>query len=86
MIFSFIKYVRPAWTFNLVPGVSEFSSVYYHPELAPLADNSKVELDNGYESNAAKWGDVGFHAIHKGNMSMISHKNYEAIAALGKPR
>ena len=86
MIFDFIKYVQPTWTFTLVPGKApQFSSIYYHPDLAPMKGVDLMDIDNNYETNAAKWADLGFRAWHMGEVAMISGENVGKIEALGKP-
>lgn len=85
MTFSFIKYVRPTWTFSLVPNAEEFSSVFYHPELAPLNIPNIVAPDNNYETDAARWADIGYRAFHKGNTSTITRENYETLLSLPRP-
>jgi glycosyltransferase involved in cell wall biosynthesis len=86
MLFEFINYVQPTWTFNLIPADSkEFSSIYYHPDLAPMQGAVDEAPDEHYETQAAKWADIGFRAWHKGEVAMVSTETIDKIKSFGRP-
>jgi len=67
--FSFIKYTQPGWLFNLQPSKEiSFSSCYYHPDYLPLQEEVQVEPDSSYETDTAKFADIGYQAWNKGHL------------------
>lgn len=64
MNFSFIQYTQPAWKFNIHPIASNFSACLYHPRLLQLP--FEIEVDDRYETQAAKNADIAYRAFNKG--------------------
>mgnify|MGYP000002175659 CR=1 FL=1 len=85
MIFSFIRYTQPAWKFNLIPNAAKFSACLYHPEILPLPNNIFIEIDEQYETEAAKNGDIAYRAFNKGCLVEGTKMQADKIADLGKP-
>lgn len=85
MIFSFIKYTQPGWQFNVVPAAKDgYACAQYHPLLVPLKEVT-IEEDEGYETLAARYADVGYHAWNKGELLWCDQQASERINKLGKP-
>ncbi len=68
-MFSFNKYLQPAWKFNVLPHGEAFSSCHYHPELLPLQEGVNIEPDENFTSEAARNADIGFQAWNRGVMT-----------------
>ena len=63
MIFSYLKYISPAWYFNLKPKVNHS----YFPSESELRDAGiELEIDEQYKSEAARQRDLGYRAFQLG--------------------
>lgn len=85
MIFSFIKYTQPAWYFNVLPSVKEFSCCYYHPKWLPLPNGILLDEDTAYETEAAINADIGYRAWHSGYLIKACNNDLQKIIQLPKP-
>ena len=85
MIFSFIKYTQPGWYFNLMPFANSFSTFYYHPQLLPLPQGFVVEEDGAYQTDAAKYADIGYRAWNSGVLSNCTNSIASEIQKLPRP-
>ncbi len=85
MIFSFIQYTQPAWYFNLLPTAQVFPSCYYHPQLMPLPDGFQIENDDDYETESAKYADIGYRAWNSGVLANCTQHIAETLHNLPKP-
>ncbi len=86
MIFSFIQYTQPGWYFNLLPKADKgFSTCWYHPQLLPLPNGILLQEDEGYETAAAKYADIGYRAWNAGVMQVTDQSTINIIQQLAKP-
>ncbi len=85
MNFSFIRYTQPGWKFNIKPTAKLFSVCLYHPTILPLPNNVHIEVDEQYETEAAKNADIAHQAFHKGCLTKATQEQLQEIEALGKP-
>ncbi|MBC7722190.1 MAG: glycosyltransferase family 2 protein [Pedobacter sp.] len=86
MTFSFIQYTQPGWYFNLVPkAITSFSTCYYHPKLLPLPNGFQLPVDEDYETDAAKYADIGYRAWNAGVMQVSDQSAINQIQQLSKP-
>lgn len=85
MTFSFIKYTQPAWLFNIVPHKNiTYSTCLYHPEYLPLKE-VLPETDNAFETDAAKYADIGYRAWNKGALTCTDASTQQKIQQLPAP-
>ncbi|WP_207493430.1 glycosyltransferase family 2 protein [Aridibaculum aurantiacum] len=83
--FSFIKYTQPGWQFNVMPVTGKpVATAYYHPVHQPHKAASLHE-DVGYETDTARWTDVGYRNLQGGYMTFCSEEEREAILSLPSP-
>ncbi len=83
--FEFIKFVQPAWQFNIIPSKGDFvPTCFYHPVFQP-SKNNNITADDAYETETAKWMDIGFRGFHSGHMATIQRDNISQIFLLPKP-
>ena len=81
MMFSFNRYLQPAWKFNVVPEANiPFSTCYYHPQLLPLQEGVSIDADNNYTTEAARNADIGFIAWNKGVLTWADKKTINQIS------
>ncbi len=74
--FTFIKYTQPAWQYNVVPKVDiPVASAFYHPILQPLKSVA-IEEDNNYETDVARWADIGYQCWQGGFLITSSIDKY----------
>ncbi len=86
MTFSFIRYTQPGWYFNLVPKTTKsFSTCYYHPQLLPLPQGIDLPADEGYETESAKYADIGYRAWNAAVMPLTDQKAISQLCKLPKP-
>lgn len=85
MIFSFIRYTQPAWKFNIHPTAQKFSSCLYHPIILPLENNAIIEVDEQYETESAKNGDIGYRAFNMGYLVNATKDQANKIYGLDNP-
>jgi len=85
LIFSFIRYTQPGWYFNVTPKVATFSSCYYHPILLPLPNGFKIEVDDSYETDAARNADIGYRAWNNGCITTCTKDIANQIEQLPQP-
>jgi glycosyltransferase involved in cell wall biosynthesis len=85
LVFSFIKYTQPGWKFNITPKAKEFASCYYHPDLLKLKDVSELPIDHAYETQSARYADLGFSAWNKGELIWCSREVVEAVNKMPQP-
>ncbi|VXC31709.1 Glycosyltransferase, GT2 family [Flavobacterium sp. 9AF] len=77
MIFSYLKYLKPIWYFNLMPKVDHC----YFPSKKQLEeDDFHLEMDDNYISEIAKYHDLAWQAFQSG---FISNKNEKGIDVWG---
>lgn len=86
MQFSFIKYTQPGWIFNIQPsGNLSFSSCYYHPAYLPLQEDVEVEEDAAFETDPARYADIGYQAWNKGHLGWCKPEAMAKVQLLPKP-
>lgn len=86
MIFSFIRYTQPGWCFNIIPTkATQFSSCYYHPQLLPLPKGVNEPIDEEYETDSAKYADVGYRAWNNGCLLISNQSIVDALHQMPKP-
>ena len=86
LIFSFIQYTQPGWYFNLLPKVNKgFATCWYHPQLLPLPNGILLLEDEHYETDAAKYADIGYRAWNAGVMQVTDKVAINKIEQLAKP-
>lgn len=73
MIFPLVKYIQPIWYYNLVPKADVFSTFIHHPDANRIEDDSLC-LDHQYETDRAKYLDIGYRYWWKGGMNTIDRK------------
>ncbi len=84
MLFSFIKYTQPAWQFNVKPKSYAHASCMYHPHYLPLQE-LELEVDKLFETQAARYADLGYRAWNKGHLTWINKEIELKIEKLGSP-
>ena len=85
--FLILKYLNPAWYFNLIPENSRtFSSCYFNSDVQSIPDSQKhlVNEDSRYQSKTARDLDLGFQAWNRG--ILLEAKNVEASELLHKEK
>jgi len=86
MQFSFIKYTQPGWLFNIQPSKDvSFSSCYYHPVYLPLQDKVEVKEDSSFETETARYADIGYQAWNKGALTWCTTTAKEQATAMRPP-
>jgi len=68
--FSLIKYIQPIWYFNLLPKADVYPTCIHHPKANRIEDDS-LGLDHNYETERAKYLDLGYRYWWKGGMNTI---------------
>ncbi len=79
-MFSFNKYLQPAWKFNVVPTGEQFSTCYYHPQLLPLQEDVEIEPDESFTTEAGRNADIGFQAWNRGVMTWADKQTIQTIS------
>ena len=76
MVFSFLKYLRPIWYFNLKPKIDNG----YFPTISQL-EKAQYEfvLDNDFISNDAKERFVGWQAFNEGFINKEFSYNSDTV-------
>ncbi len=83
--FSFIRYTQPAWQFNVYSNSAKsIATAYYHPVYQP-AKSDQVQEDRGYETNTARWADVGYRNWQGGFLATCDKENRDKIMRLPAP-
>lgn len=85
--FTIIKYLNPAWYFNLYPDKAKsYSTCYYNSGVMTIPDEVKnlISEDKRYSNRAAAELDLGFQAWNKGAM-LKSDARFEDIRHRDKP-
>ncbi len=77
MIFSFLKFVKPIWYFNLRPAVDHG---YFTPPQLPT-----YEVDRRFESSEAQIRDVSWQAFHKGLVALEHKPRHQAFDPWTEP-
>ena len=80
MMFSFNKYLQPAWKFNVMPKGETFSSFHFHPELLPLQDDLLILPDENFTTEAARNLDIGFQAWNRGAMTWADKETVQHLS------
>jgi glycosyltransferase involved in cell wall biosynthesis len=77
-LFTFIKYTRPSWQFNLTPGINgRFASCYITEQKC-----HKEYIDKRYKTKAAQIADVGYRLWNQG---VLLESTREEIDQLHQP-
>jgi GT2 family glycosyltransferase len=82
--FSFIQYTQPGWYFNLQPTAEIFSSTAFLKNFTQT-NGVEIEIDNHYETDAAKQADIGYRLWNMGVLLQANNTEMETIKSLGKP-
>jgi glycosyltransferase involved in cell wall biosynthesis len=83
--FEFIKFTQPGWQFNIKPKTDlPVATAYYHPIHQPEKPSSIVE-DNAYETDTARWADVGFRLWQSGFLAVCNEENRRKILEAKPP-
>ena len=83
--FSFIKYTQPAWQFNVRPATAKaLPTAYYHPIFQPIKSDKVLE-DYFYETEEAKWADIGYRCWQGGFMVTCNKEVRDKILLLPSP-
>jgi GT2 family glycosyltransferase len=85
LIFSFIRYAQPGWKFNVLPKAKTFSTYLFHPQWLPLPGGFQEPIDERFETEAARYADVGYRAWNRGIMQETTAETAAKIMALPKP-
>lgn len=80
MIFSFLKYVKPIWYFNLKP--LQPASYFVDVDKLPESKRSQLQADHQYASEVSRRHDLAYQAFHRG---LISFNLDEALAYHDEP-
>jgi len=81
LIFTFIRYTRPSWQFNLLPKTKNaFASCY-----VSAADCPANFLDNRYQTESAKLADAGYRLFFKGVLLQSTQEEIKQLNQLQKP-
>jgi glycosyltransferase involved in cell wall biosynthesis len=76
MMFPIVKYIQPIWYYNLLPKADEFSTFIHHPT-ANRIEGDSLCLDHQYETDRAKYLDIGYRYWWKGGMNTIDRKGMD---------
>ena len=86
MQFSFIRYTQPGWLFNIRPSNDiSFSSCYYHPDYLPATDEATLLMDDSFETETARFADLGYQLWNKGNLTWCSTDAKAKIESMSPP-
>jgi len=72
IMFPIVKYIQPIWYYNLLPKADEFSTFIHHPTANRIDDS--LCLDHQYETDRARYLDIGYRYWWKGGMNTIDRK------------
>lgn len=81
MIFQFIKYVQPAWQFNLQPSTTELTASCIVNEAGVKIDF----LDKSYQTKSAQLADAGYRLWNQGLLLQSSSKDLAALKRMEPP-
>jgi GT2 family glycosyltransferase len=85
VIFTFNRYLQPAWKFNVEPTESaQFSTCHYHPEWLPLQEDIALPQDQHFKTEAARNADVGYRAWNRGVLTWADKEAVTKIISLPK--
>lgn len=87
--FVIIKYLNPAWYYNLYPdGGHVIPLCYYNSSVMSLPDNVKESIneDSSYTNRVSRELDLGFQAWNKGAMLSATNISYKDILHKEKPQ
>ncbi len=73
MMFPLAKYIQPIWYFNLLPNADVFPTFIHHSKANRIEDHILC-LDDQYETDRAKYLDIGYRYWWKGGMNTIDLK------------
>lgn len=83
--FNFIKFTQPAWQFNIkLKTKLPVATAYYHPVYQPQKPEVVIE-DEGYETQTARWADIGFRLWQSGFLATCNLENRNKILELAAP-
>ena len=83
--FKFIKYTQPGWQFNIeLKTRLPVATAYYHPIYQPEKPSSVTE-DLSYETETARWTDIGFRLWQSGFLALCNEENRRKILSASPP-
>ena len=85
MIFTFNRYLQPAWKFNVLPKSNMASSCYYHPHILPLQEDIALPTDERFETESARHADIGLRAWNRGVLTYASGGAIDKIRHMPPP-
>lgn len=68
--FSLVKYIQPTWYFNILPKADVFPTFTHYPK-TNLIEDETLCLDQNYETDRAKYLDIGYRYWWMGGMNTI---------------
>ncbi|HEX8334600.1 MAG TPA: glycosyltransferase family A protein [Segetibacter sp.] len=83
--FKFIKYTQPGWQFNIKPQTDlPVATAFYHP-IYQKHKPKEIEQDLSFETETARFADVGFRSWQSGFLALSCEKDSFLISSMPSP-